>query len=168
MNVFERNQALDAMLKAHALGEISNENLTLGTAMICELYDAQPEAAKTNYRANPRIVCAGDIEALQAEALEILRIETHRQLDDVQRARLVELSDALWALGSRLPDNVGQPRGVVDVKQIDVRPGHCRGLLVWLLSEMRTWQAKGHSVSLFGRVRQFDGVQTVRLTVFTQ
>ncbi len=45
------------------------------------------------------------IEALQAEALNILRIETHQQLDDEQRMRLVEISDALWELGSRLPDN---------------------------------------------------------------
>ena len=45
------------------------------------------------------------IESLQNEALKLLRIETHQQLNDEQRIRLAELSDELWALGSRLPDN---------------------------------------------------------------
>ena len=60
MNVFQRNEALDAMLQAHAAGLISNENLSQGTVMICALYDEQPHKAKVDpYGRTPRVVAAG-------------------------------------------------------------------------------------------------------------
>lgn len=46
MNVFQYIAALDSMMDAHKAGVISNENLTLGTAMVVELYAAQPKAAQ--------------------------------------------------------------------------------------------------------------------------
>lgn len=62
------------------------------------------------------------IQALQAEALALLKIETHQQLNDDQRWRLVEISDELWALGSRLPDNVSETKKVIHVIAIAFVP----------------------------------------------
>jgi hypothetical protein len=45
MNVFQYIDALDSLLIAHAAGAISNENLTLGTEMVVELFNAQPKEA---------------------------------------------------------------------------------------------------------------------------
>lgn len=48
---------------------------------------------------------AAEIAALRAEGLELLKLESVRELDEQERMQLVELSDKLFALGSRLPDN---------------------------------------------------------------
>lgn len=66
MNVFERNEALDQLLDAHAAGRISNENLRLGTNMVCDLYDAQPDAAKSDWKASPRIISTRFTDSIEA------------------------------------------------------------------------------------------------------
>lgn len=53
------------------------------------------------------------IQFLQAKALILLKLESRQQLTEKQRFELVELSDQLWALGSRLPDNVGETPTIV-------------------------------------------------------
>lgn len=58
MNVFHRNEAIDAMLEAHAAGLISNENLSVGGEMISALYDAQPAAELSKWDGSPRIAPA--------------------------------------------------------------------------------------------------------------
>lgn len=59
MNVFQRSDALQSLLDAHAAGTISNANLDQGTKMICALFDQQPKAARTYHHADvPRLVPA--------------------------------------------------------------------------------------------------------------
>lgn len=65
------------------------------------------------------------IQYLQAKALVLLKIESKQQLTERQRAELVKLSDQLYALGSRLPDNVGAPLTIVQsfvVLRLDTMP----------------------------------------------
>lgn len=98
MNVFQRNEALDALLAAHAAMAISNENLSLGTAMICDLFDAQPEYAKTGPVSTPSIVPA----VLDAHFSAFESVNTHelRQGDIVRcnnmvvRVGLKQISDS--------------------------------------------------------------------------
>jgi len=53
------------------------------------------------------------IQYLQAKALVLLKIESKQQLNERQRGELVKLSDELYTLGSRLPDNVGAKLTIV-------------------------------------------------------
>lgn len=46
------------------------------------------------------------IADLQAQVLELLKIESVSGLTEDQCVRLIQIGDALWALGSRIPDNV--------------------------------------------------------------
>lgn len=54
---------------------------------------------------------------------------------------------------------------LIDVKEIAIQPGHCRGGLIWLVTEVNEYNAKpGHSAKLIGVIR--NGRQIVQMIAF--
>lgn len=116
MNVFQYTEALDSLLDAHKAGLISNANLSMGTAMVVELFNAQPKEAMSGVTVEAARFVSGKVvystESFLASPA-FLRIATEDAVKLVAKVNNQSYELTLYALSVMTPSVVTQVAALV-------------------------------------------------------